>query len=292
MSKRAVIYARFSTENQRDASIDDQYRLCQRIVDAEGFELVTRFEDRGISGGTDQRPGYQAMLSMARTGGFDIIVAEDISRLWRGKVEYSTRSAEFQDLGVALVTCMGDDTRREGWGLIFDIKAAIAAQARKEISHKTRRGLEGKALAGQSTGGSCFGYGRHPDGSWAVLEPQAAIVRDIFHRAALGETLSAIAVHLNQAGVASPRGGQWRDTTISAILRNERYLGHVIYGAHEVRTSAMDSARKRRVRRPEPVSVRHCPELMVISQALFDKVQKVRTASLAKRSWLKQNSDT
>jgi site-specific DNA recombinase len=286
MTLRAVIYARFSTDNQKEASIDDQFRVCQRVVDKEGFELVARFEDRGISGGTDQRPGYQALLTAARSRSFDVIVAEDTSRLWRSKSEYGARSAELEDLGIHLVTCTGDDTRREGWGLIFDIKAAIAAQMRKDISHKTRRGLEGKALAGGSTGGRCLGYSRNENGALTVCEAQAAVVRDIFNWAALGKAATYIAAHLNRLTVTAPRGGEWRDSTVKAILRNRRYLGEVIWGAHEVTGSARDSTRKTRVRRPEALSIRYCPDLAIVSTELFDQVQKVRTASRANRAWL------
>jgi DNA invertase Pin-like site-specific DNA recombinase len=289
MKLRAVIYARYSTENQRDASIEDQMRICQRIVDAEGFELVTRFEDRGISGGTDQRPGYQALLTTARAKLFDIIVVEDISRLWRSRSEFGSRSAELEDIGIHLITAVGDDTRRNGWGLILGIKNAVAEALRKDISHKTRRGLEGKALAGLSTGGRCFGYSRNPDGSWSVSVAQATIIRDIFSWAAAGKPANYIAAHLNRAGVPAPRGGAWADSTIRAILRNRRYLGEVIYGANEVRSSARDSARRVRIRRPEPLSVRQAPELAIISQELFDKVQKVRAKSLAIRPWKADN---
>jgi len=292
MSKRAVIYARFSTENQKDASIDDQFRVCQRVVDSNGFTLVARFEDRGISGGTDQRPGYQAMLTMAQAGGFDVIVAEDISRLWRSKVEYSARSAQLEDLGIHLITAAGDDTRREGWGLIFDIKAAMAAQYRKDISYRTRRGLEGKALRGESTGGRCFGYTSPKDGPVAVYEPQAAAVRFLFETAAEGATAKELARRINAQGVPSPRGGSWGESTVKAILRNRRYLGEVIWGAAEVKSSARDSANKTRVRRAHPLSVRTNESLRIVPQELFDKVQKIRAKALAKRDWLCENFST
>src|SRR5882762_11785229 len=123
---RAALYARFSTEQQRGESIDDQFRQCERTALAQGFDVVARFSDASISGGTAERPGYQALLSAARRGDFSVIVAEDISRLWRSRAEYGPRSAELEDLGVHLVTAVGDDTRRDGYGLMISIKAAMA----------------------------------------------------------------------------------------------------------------------------------------------------------------------
>ena len=106
MSTRAALYARFSTDKQRDASIQDQFRECERVASAAGLKVVARFEDKGISGGTAQRPGYQAMLAAARNHEFDVIVCEDISRLWRNRGEFGSRSVELEDLGVHCLTCV------------------------------------------------------------------------------------------------------------------------------------------------------------------------------------------
>lgn len=267
----AAIYARFSTENQRDASIEDQYRVCERAAAAAGLTVTTRFEDRGISGGTTERPGYQGLLAAARAGSIKIIIAEDISRLWRNRAEYGARSAELEDLGVHLVTCVGDDTRREGWGLVLGIKQAVAEHARREISHRTKRGMEGKALAKESTGGKCYGYKR----AMTVIEPlEASRVRDIF---VMGLSMSParIAATLNQRAWEPPRGRTWGSASIAKLLRNRRYLGAVIYGQTEGRPSAVDSSRKRRTVRQMALVAREELALQIVSPELFKQVQIV-----------------
>lgn len=269
---KAALYARFSTDNQRDASVEDQFRRCAKLAEQEGFDIVARFEDKGISGGTTERPGYQMLLAGARAHGFDIIVAEDVSRLWRNRAEFGPRSAELEDLGIQLVTCSGDDTRREGWGLILGIKQAIAENYRKDVSFKTKRGLEGKALAGGRTGGRCFGYGTRPDGSWGILEGEAATVRWIYGAALQGHSLRAIASALNLDRTPAPRGGQWGWSTVKAILTNARYTGAVIYGQTEVRLSARDSKRKTRLKR-DPLVTRQDDSLIIVNPNEFDRVQ-------------------
>ena len=127
---KAALYARYSTDKQRDASIDDQFRECDRVAVAAGFDVVARFEDKGISGGTADRPGYQALLSATRRREFTVIVVEDISRLWRSRAEFGPRSAEFEDFGVHCVTAVGDDTRRDGWGLVKITRESLAPQPR------------------------------------------------------------------------------------------------------------------------------------------------------------------
>jgi site-specific DNA recombinase len=68
---RVAIYARYSSENQREASLEDQLRVCKERAAQEGWELVQVFQDRAISGATALRPGYQALLAAGRDGGFE-----------------------------------------------------------------------------------------------------------------------------------------------------------------------------------------------------------------------------
>jgi site-specific DNA recombinase len=269
----AAIYARYSTENQRDASIEDQYRACERVAAAAGLDVRYRFADRGISGGTADRPGYRDLLAACRAGEIDVIVAEDLSRLWRSRSEFGPRSAELEDIGVHFVSATGDDTRREGWGLILGIKSAIAEHARRETSYRTRRGLEGRALAGQSTGGRVYGY------RGAQIDPEEARwVRGIYEQAATGLSLSRIASWLEAQGVPGPSGGAWARATVARILQNRRYLGEVTWGARMTAGGARDSKRKYRVARTEGPLVRRQDEgLRIINPELFAKVVDSRS---------------
>jgi DNA invertase Pin-like site-specific DNA recombinase len=266
---RAALYARFSTDLQREESISDQYRSCERVAHVHGLQISHRFSDEGISGGTAARPGYQAMLDAARLGQFDLIIAEDISRLWRNRAEFGSRSAELEDCAINLVTCVGDDTRRDGW-MVVTIKLAIAEQARREISYRTRRGMEGLALARKSTGGRCYGY---RDG--AIYGQEATVVRAIFVRRAAGASLGLIARTL--PADRAPNGMAWSRSTLQGILANRRYTGAVIWGARETIGGARDSKLKtRRMRSEGPIVKRHDPALAIISQELFESVQKNR----------------
>jgi len=249
---RAALYARYSTDQQREESIDDQYRACERVAAAAGFEVAARYSDAGISGGTADRPGYQAMLAAARTGAFGVIVAEDISRLWRNRSDFGQQSAELEDLNVHLITCVGDDTRRDGYGLVLGIKSAIAEHQRREISYRTRRGMEGLARAGKSTGGRLYGY---------ASDAEAATVRRIFEMRAGGASLGAIVASLR--GVPGPRGPYWHLNAVKRLLANPRYAGRLEWGRTEVRRGARDSRSKRVLLRPEgPLVRRSIPALV------------------------------
>lgn len=300
---KAVLYARYSTDKQRDASIDDQFRECERVARAAGFDVVSRFEDRGISGGTADRPGYQELLSAARRKQFNVIVVEDISRLWRSRAEFGPRSAEFEDLGIHCVTAVGDDTRRDGWGLVIQIKQAVAEHARREASYRTRRGLEGKAIKGETAGGRAYGYrpaAQSASGQVEIIEAEAAVVRRIFELYGAGWAPRAISERLNAENIPSPgaawqrtdtgehakRRGKWVGSAIHGdprrgygILNNERYIGRLKWGRLQWKRGAANSNKRTAVVADSTLLVtREDPRLRIISDELWQRVRARQSA--------------
>lgn len=104
---KAAIYARYSSEKQRDTSIDDQNRKCEQHAERERWDVVARFEDRGMSGTKRDRPGYQAMLAGAKARDFDVLLLDDQSRLSRDGVESETAFRRMEYWGVRII-CLTD----------------------------------------------------------------------------------------------------------------------------------------------------------------------------------------
>jgi DNA invertase Pin-like site-specific DNA recombinase len=105
MPMRAVIYARYSSENQREASIEDQVRLCRERIELESWELAGIFHDDAVSGGsTFRRRGYHALLEGAASGGFEVVVAEALDRLSRDQEDVAALFKRLQFAGVQIVT--------------------------------------------------------------------------------------------------------------------------------------------------------------------------------------------
>ena len=203
---KACLYARYSTSKQSEQSIEDQFRVAERIAQRHGFTVTERFSDEAISGGTTKRPGYQRMLTAARAKRFNVIVAEDTSRLWRNPAEQSPRLAELADLGIQVVT-HDLDTRHESAAIMGAVGGVMADAYRKEIGRRTRRGLEGLARAGKSAGGRAFGYvppALSGTGQLEIDKTQAAVVRRIFKLYADGWSPRSIARQLNKDQVPSP----------------------------------------------------------------------------------------
>jgi site-specific DNA recombinase len=267
---RAALYARYSTENQAKDSIADQLRECAEKAKREGFSVVAQFSDEAISGGTADRPGYQAMLEAAKRNDFDIIVAEDMKRLWREQAEQWRTIKEWMDYDIAFVTVSGIDSRQPNFEMIASVMGAAAELDRKETAFRTRRGLKGKALAGSPTGGRTFGYTSQNE----LVETEAAIVTEIFERYAGGESQHAIAKDLNARGMPTPRGRLWYVSAVHALLHNERYLGRLIWGASQWKRSARNSKNRHRVEVPRTEwTIVEKPELRLVSDETWARVR-------------------
>ena len=288
---RAALYARFSTDKQ--ASIEDQMRVCRRVAALHGFDVVATFEDAAISGGTANRPGYQALLAAARRHEVDVIVAEDASRVWRNMAEQAPRLAELRDIGVHVVT-QDLDTRQEVSEWMGAILGTAASAYRSEIARRTRRGLEGRAIKAMPTGGRAYGY-QTQEGRRVIVPDQAAIVAEIFERFAKGDSPHALAADLNARRIPSPgavwnrttrRRGGWHPSAIAGdrdrgvgILNNDLYRGLVVWNRCRWVRLASDSKKRRVVVNPESAWVKHADEsLRIISDDLWNDVKRRQAA--------------
>ena len=201
---RVAVYARYSSDLSRDASIEDQVRLCRAYAERAGWTVTEVFEDRAISGASTIRPGYQRLLERCCRAEFDIVLAEALDRLSRDQEDIAALHKRLRFLGVQLVTV----SEGEIGDLHIGFKGAMNAMYLKDLADKTRRGLEGRVRAGRSGGGLCYGYdvvSGEERGGRTINADEAAIVRRIFEAFAAGQSPKAIARQLNVEGVPAAR---------------------------------------------------------------------------------------
>jgi DNA invertase Pin-like site-specific DNA recombinase len=110
--KRVALYARYSSENQRDASIEDQLRLCREHAERQGWEVVDSYSDRAISGASLIRPGIQELMHDAPGGRFDLVLAEAMDRLSRDQEDVAAVYKRLMLAGVKIVTLSEGDLPR------------------------------------------------------------------------------------------------------------------------------------------------------------------------------------
>ena len=282
---RAVIYARYSSDLQREASIEDQVRQCRARLDAEGWQLAATYTDHAMSGASRLRPGYQKLLEDARAGAFDVVVAEALDRLSRDQEYVAALYKQLTFAGIRLVTLAEGEINELHVGL----KGAMNALLLKDVAMKVRRGLEGRVRQGRSGGGLSFGYevvketdasGEPMRGGRRIVEHESEIVRRIFAEFALGRSPRAIARDLNRQGVPGLRGTAWGPSTIygnwrrgTGILNNELYAGRLVWNRQRF---VKDPVSGKRQARPNPEKawvVEEVPELRIVADDLWQRVK-------------------
>ena len=204
---RAAIYTRFSSHMQREASIEDQERLCRERAEREGWEVAALFADRALSGASMLRPGLQALLEAASDGSVDVVLAEALDRLSRDQADIAALFKRLSFAGVRIVTLAEGEISELHVGL----KGTMNQLFLKDLADKTRRGLRGRVEAGRSGGGNSYGYdvvrrlsadGAPVTGERSVNAGEAAIVARILGDYAGGLSPKAIASRLNREGIA------------------------------------------------------------------------------------------
>src|SRR5438067_6606536 len=151
---KVAIYARYSSENQRDASIADQFRICREFAQRQGWLIAAEFSDHAVSGATIMRPGFQAMMREALQKKVDIVMAEALDRFSRDQEDTAGLFKRLTFAGVNIVTLAEGDITH----LHIGLKGTMNALFLKDLAEKTRRGLRGRVELGKSGGGLCYGY--------------------------------------------------------------------------------------------------------------------------------------
>lgn len=290
---RIAVYARYSSAQQRDASIEDQVRRCRAFIEAHGgaFDPKLVFADYAVSGSSMDRPSFEALMAQvtAKPTQLDAIITEDLSRISRDFADAAYIVKKLQFAGVALHgVADGIDTSAKHGKLSYTIKSLVADLYLDDLRDKTLRGLEGRALAGYSTGGVPYGYKSspvtEPDGRVIghrveIVPEQAEVVRWIFDQYRTGHTLTGITRQLNRQGTEPPRARTkhrlkgWAPATVRVFLHNEKYVG--VWAFKKTKWVKVPGSNKRRPKKrpPEEVIKKDHPELRIIDPETWSEVQ-------------------
>jgi DNA invertase Pin-like site-specific DNA recombinase len=287
---RAALYTRYSTEDQ--SSTPAQLAGCRRRAEAEGWPVVATYSDEAISGDDHRRPQYQAMLAAARDRSFEVLIVEDLSRLARDSVESELAIRRLEHWGVRVVGLFdGYDSTHRGRKLLRGMRGLMNDLALDEIRDRTHRSQRDRAEKSLSAGGLPYGYravdafdGTKRVGRTREIDPaRADIVREVFDRFAAGESLRVIANDLNRRGLPSPGAGWnrerrasdglWRVSALHSMLGNEAYAGRYTWNRTQW---VKDPETKKRERRERPKAdwiVREWPELRIVDEDTWQRVQ-------------------
>ncbi len=293
---RVALYARYSSENQRDASITDQLKICRVHAEKHGWQIVEEYTDHAISGASLLRPGIQALMMDGQSGRFDIVLAEAMDRLSRDQEDIAGLYKRMSFGGVKIVTLSEGEISH----LHIGLKGTMNALFLKDLADKTRRGLQGRIRLGKSGGGNAYGYdvvrklnaiGEPDRGDRAINNTEAEVVRRIYRDYIGGKSPKRIAMELNRDGISAPTGGDWGFTTIignakrgTGILNNEIYVGRLVWNRQRFVKDPETGKRQARLNPTDEWVIKDVPELRIIEADVWESVKAKQAAIKIKRN--------
>ena len=228
--KRVCAYARVSTASElQGESLENQITYYESLIKSNPeYEYVEVFADRGISGTTDNRLGFQRMIEAARNGKIDLIITKSISRFARNTTVMLETVRELKSINVEVRFEKENINTLSGDGeLMLTILSSFAEEESKNISENTKWAFRRMFKRGELIINTklFLGYDKDEFGDLVVNREEAKIIHRIFTGYLDGKGVFTIAKELNDEGVPTIKGGKWQESTLLQILRNEKYKG-------------------------------------------------------------------
>ena len=300
---RAAIYARYSSENQRPESIEDQVRGCRVAASERGFVVLEDhvYADAAKSGAVADRPGLVALREAAKQRSFDVVLVDDLSRLARDNALMLLLLNDLAYARVRVVSVADQlDTADDQAVLGIQIRGVFNELLLADLRAKTFRGQLGQKERGFFVGEATFGYrsapagaishdkhGRpRPEGYVMRIDPaEAEVVRRIFREAAEGVSFTRITKRLNKDHVPGRfrSAGGWTVGSVRRISENTKYIGHWVWNKHRTRRDRRTGSRQYDLKPESEWVVRDDEALRIVPQELWDRVaERLREI---KRAW-------
>ena len=227
---KAVIYARYSCDNQREESIEGQLRECKEFAARKGYTLIDSYIDRAMSAKTDNRPEFQRMIKESAKGAFDAVIVWKLDRFARNRYDSAHYKAALRKNGVKVISAT--EVISEGAeGIILEsVLEGYAEYYSAELSEKVIRGMTENALKCQYNGGTiAVGYKIDENKHYQIDELIAPFIREAFLMYVSGRQIKDIVTYLNDNGVRSSQNKPITKTTVTALLQNRKYVGEYRY---------------------------------------------------------------
>ncbi|MBU2877057.1 recombinase family protein [Aliiglaciecola lipolytica] len=281
---KTVIYARYSTDLQSAASIEDQYRECEAYAKRHNFKITSFFSDKAASGSSMNRGGLASLMENMHQ--FDAVLCESLDRLSRDQGDIANIRKRLAFSNVKIFTIEDGEIGSMHIGL----KGTMNAMQLDVIRDKTKRGLRGKVENGKSAGGKSYGYnpvrefdcaGNLIKGELEINDDESKVIRKIFEDYAYNDkSAKTIAKELNAKGISAPNGADWGCSTINGnkkrgtgILNNELYIGVRIWNRLRYVKHPETGRRVSRLNDESDWVMKNVPNLRIVSQELWKAVK-------------------
>lgn len=224
---RAVIYACFSSDMQREESIDAQVRACTAYAQSKGYNIIDTYIDEAKSGrDVTKRDAYNQMLADAMEDKFDVIIFHKVDRNSRNELNYFKFKDKFEKLGICYeYAAQHIDALSPEGQMMETMMVGMAAYYSRNLAKETKKGLNENAYKAQFNGGYApFGY-KIVDKHYVIDEQEAEAIRLIFDLYISGHGYKDICIILATKDYTTRNGKPFGKNSLYDIIGNEKYCG-------------------------------------------------------------------
>lgn len=252
---RSVAYCRFSSDNQREESIDAQVRAITEYCRANGYILTHIYADRAESATTDDRAEFQRMMQDAKRKLFDVVLVHKFNRFARNRFDSAIHKKALRDYDIALISITQPLNDNPESVLLEGLLEGMDEYYSLNLGLEAMKGLRENAYQCKHTGGSPpLGYDLDKDKKYIINEQEAATVRLIFDMYVNEHSYGEIIQVLKERGLNSKRGQPISKVSLYDILNNEKYTGVYIFNRSASKTKK--GTRNNRASKPESEIIR------------------------------------
>ncbi len=224
----AVIYARYSSDNQREESIEGQIRECTAYAEKNGITIVKHYIDRAISAKTDNRPEFQQMIKDSDKKLFDIVLVWKLDRFARNRYDSARYKTQLKKNGVKLMSATEIISEGPEGIILESVLEGYAEYYSADLAEKVVRGQTENILKGRCNGGrGTFGYTLDSERKFHIDPLTSPFVLESFRKYNEGSTMKEIRDWLNENGIKNPVGGAFTYNSVEHMLKNRRYIGEL-----------------------------------------------------------------
>ena len=224
----AVIYARYSSDNQREESIEGQIRECTAYAEKNGITIVKHYIDRAISAKTDNRPQFQQMVKDSDKKLFDIVLVWKLDRFARNRYDSARYKTQLKKNGVKLMSATEIISEGPEGIILESVLEGYAEYYSADLAEKVVRGQTENILKGRCNGGrGTFGYTLDSERKFHIDPLASPFVLESFKKYRDGLTMKEIRDWLNENGIKNPVGGAFTYNSVEHMLKNRRYIGEL-----------------------------------------------------------------
>ena len=228
---KAVIYARFSSDEQNEASIEGQLRECMDYAERTGITVIGNYIDRALSARTDNRPEFRRMIKDSAKGCFDVVLVWKLDRFSRDRYDSAHYKHILKKNGVKVISAKENISEGPEGIILESMLEGMAEYYSAELAVKVKRGMMENALKGKVNGGKPpYGYYVDKDRHLCVNETTAPIVQEIFRMYAEGKLVREILAYLEVRGIRTTNGKKFTFSILQKMLGSRRYIGEYKYG--------------------------------------------------------------